>query len=206
MTFRLVIISFFLFFISCNKHFSNIKELTRYMNDEKNGFVNTKTVNGIKYSVTYLPPLYLAMKDTLHGDTVKLVDAMKDYSNSRTFLLKMQDDKSTGPDATTDINFKNIQHFDDFLERFYSLNFKMDNLVELHTLQKTYSPVLSNAINTYGLSRELTTILVFAENHRVAESDLFHSKEITLVFTDDIFDNGRLMFNFKQNQLDQLNN
>lgn len=190
-------------FTGCNQGIiDSEKSLFAWMNDEDNGLVITKYVNGIKLTAKYLPPPYLAYKEWVDADkeNLRYQDVLEGYENNRTFLLTI------GPDdrevAGGDVMFYNVLNERDYKQRVKDLNFDIGKYISLNVKNHQLAPKLHTLENTYGLGNHRNIYLVFADDK--INGSLLTEEKLDLKFIDGIFQTGISHFVFEKQDLDGL--
>jgi hypothetical protein len=191
---------------SCSgkKTISDPNEFMKWMNDPENGLVQTKYVSNVKINVKNLPSAYMAYLEmkNLQGQSEQKRDSLiAYYSQSKTFLLTISPDERVKGNSG-DIMYRDVTGFEEYKDRSHVMNFEFGDYIDLITDNEKYKPVLSNLENVYGLSSGRKIILVFAEKN--GSQDLSKSKELDLVFTDEIFNTGINHFVFAQHKLNSV--
>ena len=183
--------------LSCGKSHSPVvssaQEYAEWINQEENGFIQQKEVNGMVIQVKYVPATYLALKDfELRQNKNQTLDSLlKAYKYSTTFLFDfLPKDSQNGQD----IMYRDVKDYKEYVERSMTLNFDLESKIELKTDKGVYRPVLSSLENTYGLSKGRRVYLVFTGKEK--KDELLNAKFYDLVYTDDIYNLGILHFNF----------
>ena len=191
--------------LSCKNHVvqvHNIEDYLSWINDVENGLVKTKYVNGLKITLKYLSPDYLAYKDRNSGSeyTPEAIDSLVNYySKSITFMMNIKPDdrEKTG----TDIMYREIKNYKEYAERTLAMNFDMENYVSLKTGHQEYKPVLSAMENIYGLTTSRNILFVFAPTEEEQKDDFYQSQELDFVYEDELFDLGINHFVFSRNDI-----
>jgi hypothetical protein len=126
------------------------------------------------------------MKDAMSIDSLGVKrDTVDKYKNNYTFLLKIEEVDPGVPQPSNDINFREITKLEEYADRFKTMNFNADEMVSLNSGDEEVKPILYNAINTYGLSKNVSIIYVFPGNYHNYKED-----ELSFVFDDNIFNRG----------------
>jgi len=200
------LIALILVFSSCWSEPNQIDKMHSYLawiNDEANGLVKTRYINGIKLSLKYLSPEYLVYKDfpdiTSTSSLKKNDSLIKAFANSLSFML------SIGPDERdedgVDITHRKISNYKEYAERIHTLNFDMENYFLLKTEDNEFMPVLSSMENTYELTKGRNIILVFAPHTEDQTTDFYSSGELDIVYHDELFDTGTSHFVFDRAEI-----
>lgn len=181
--------------IGCKKHFATVQEYAHYINDEANGLTNSKVINGLKYSVSFLPAPYLIMKDSIQANAGDSKFNSNNYNGNYTFLLSIKEDSTSMAQPSSDINYRELQNPEEYAERFANLNFAADEMATLLVGDKEAKPLLYHTVNTYGLSRKIEILYVFPS---IPSGDI---EDITFVFDDGIFYRGKILFTYSNTTL-----
>lgn len=203
----LVAVLFVLFFSSCSC-FQQEKELSDYLtwlNNESNGLVKKKYINGLIFTAKYLPPDYLVYQelkdDTLYTDSHK--DSLLDmYAHNMTFLLTVQPDERDKESDIADVMYLGVKNMNDYQERVMLLNFEIKEYLHLEAKNASYSPVLTNLENTYSLGSGRNITCVFSplkDKNEFSKTDT-----LDLVWDDEIFESGRNHFVFVNQDFSSL--
>ncbi len=194
----------FLLFSCGKKEIKEPLEYTKWLADPENNLVQTRYINGIKISVKYLPPEYLAYIECKDKENVnKLVkdSLVRYYEESKTFVLNIGPDERKGQ-PSGDIMMSNISHYQDYKGRNFTMNFEMQDYISLEIPGASYAPVLCNLENVYGLDKSRNIFVVFADKEKKGKLNV--SKELDFVFDDEIFGTGRSHFVFNKKDLNDI--
>jgi hypothetical protein len=155
--YALILAFAFVFLISCHTNtFSSEKELIDYMQDEANGYKQSKTVNGIDFTLVYRPTDLLVHQELGDSSSKDKIEALRNkYNNYLYFNLSMsknnQELLSTAP--------KNQNEFGAMVNQ---LAFGMREKVHLFTQSKD-TIEMSDFIypRMYGMSKSTTIMFVY---------------------------------------------
>lgn len=177
----------------------------RWISDPSHGLVQTRYIHGVKLTLKYLPPEYLAYSDLKRNSLQPakgIGDSLRDYySKSVSFMLTLGPDdrkKSEGP-VNNDIMFLDVTRFEEYKDRSFQMNFDMADYVSLKCGAKEVKPVLTNMENVYGLSPERNIHLVFPADRSARE-------DLEVVFNDELFNTGINHFVITRKQLNSIPN
>jgi len=196
----------FVFLLSCDNSgkINNIEEYLVWLNDQNNGLVKTKYVNGLELTIKYLPAEYLAFQDLKNemSFTENNKDSLvKFYEKSMTFLM------SIGPDERKqqggDIMFQGVRNYKEYSKRVYTMNFDMEQFITLKTDKREFCPVLSNLENVYGLAAKRNIIFVFVPSKNNPK-DLLGTEKYDFVYEDELFGLGTNHFVFYKRDINNL--
>ena len=173
---------------------NSVSEFAAYTHDPSNGLIRMRNVKGIEFAVQYLPTGTLVERQLRH---------VKDFDKSLTDRFKQQYEKSLGFEfsfgadgvlAEGDATYLGIHDYSEYAARVKTINFELDQLIELQVGSKRFVPKLALAENTYSLSKTRKVLVMFSDHEL---NDVFtHANECTFVFDDRIFNNGILKFRF----------
>lgn len=155
---------------SCNKNFDTQEEMMDYIKDERNGYSQTKTINGITVNITYKPTELMVYQESVN----------KNYSKAKKNLLKMKYDKCIYFIVSYSKNDKEIlSTISNSREQFNSvqntLSFQMDEKMSLVNNKSDTIPLIGfNFPRTYGMARSTNLLFVFERNSTVKESSKFY--------------------------------
>jgi hypothetical protein len=185
----------------CKEKIDSPSGLMKWIDDPGHGYTIRKTIGGVDLKVKYMPKELLALNEMEYPDIDKraMDSLVQVFGDSRTFLF------TVGPNETggkVDIMLAGIASQEEFNARAMEVNFGMDKYLSLQTGKNTYRPILVNLENVYGLSNHRNFYVVFAPHNDV--DDLFSSEELTITFSDQIFNTGINQFTFKKEDIDFL--
>lgn len=183
---------------NCQHDLKDMKSVYGWINDPDHGMVKTKTVEGIKITVKYLPAEFLALKEARegHADRQTYDSLLKVYTASHTFLLSIA---STEKGGEQDPMYQDLENYSEYKERALTMNFDMNEYVSIKTSTQEFRPVLTSMENTYSLKGQRNIYMVFTDE--TAETELMKDDELDFVFNDEIFQTGVNHFIFNQNDL-----
>ncbi|MDB5274749.1 MAG: hypothetical protein JWO58_3116 [Chitinophagaceae bacterium] len=198
---RLVFLIFFAVYLTACSLYKGEKDPASYytwLNDPDNGLVQEKRINGLVFSVKYMPPEFLAYQDLKNSGnyTQKQKDSViASYSSTMTFLLSVNPDEKDSSNSIRDVMYLGVENMEDYQQRSMMMNFEMNQYLELKTSDSSiYSPVLVNMENTYSLSKGRSFTCVFSPLKN--NEEFKNSKQFDFVWDDEIFDSGRNHFVF----------
>jgi hypothetical protein len=171
---------------SCKKSFDTKEDFLEYIEDEDNGYSETKFINGIKINLTYKPTQLMVLQENSKGSD-KINDSLKTkYENSIYFILSYSKDNKEILSTINDSRerFNNVQN---------ELTFKMHENVSLTTESRDTIPLVDyNFPRTYGMSRSTNLLFVFKRDKLIDSGSnvFFNLKDIGMNI-------GDLKFKFK---------
>ncbi|HET6243903.1 MAG: hypothetical protein H0V01_04455 [Bacteroidetes bacterium] len=172
------------------------------MNNLENGLIKSKSINGIKVTAKYLPPEFLVYKDLKTHDEFNtfLKDSLMEwYKFNHTFLLNIALDEENKNDM--DVMRYGVKNYEEYKEKFISMNFDLTDFISLKIKDKKLSPVLINLENVYGLSKDRNVHLVFTTDEKTNYTDF---EELDLVYNDEIFETGINHFVFQKKDIESI--
>lgn len=191
-------------FLGCSRMtIESDHEMLRWINNEENGFTQSKYANGLKLTVKYLPMEYLVLKELKSSKTYsrKTVDSLIGrYKNSKAFVFTISPDERE--ESGSDVMYKNVQSLSEFKQRVWDMNFNINQFVKLKSDKSEFEPVLSTMENIYGLGKQRSVYFVFSDNEK--SKGLHEATDLDFVYTDEIYNTGISHFIFKKDDLDKL--
>lgn len=194
---------FLLGLAGCQTKIHTEKELYAWLNAPKNGFVRSKTVNGLRLTVKYLPPEYQVLQEVKNMQSANkpLLDSLLAmYAKNHAFLLTIAPDKDNGGNG--DIMYREVYNYSEYKARVLDMNFEMGKYITLKAGGRTFSPVLSTLENTYSLTEKRNIYLVFAGEK--SQKELLNAPRLDLIFADELFHTGINHFVFKKENIQNL--
>jgi hypothetical protein len=177
-------------------HVDSLSSYLKWLNDEANGLVKIKYVNGMEMKVKYLPAEYLANNEFRHSGEYS--QALKDsilntYKNSVCFMLTLAPDEreKKGENVMT----RSVKNYKEYAERVNDMNFKIEEFVKLKVGTKEYRPVLSSLENVYELNTGRNIMLVFVPDG-LDKSTLLKADKFDFEYADELFELGTNHFVF----------
>ncbi len=193
---------------ACKPHIRTEAEFYHWINDPKNGLVQSKKANDLSITVKCLPAAFLAYKEwrNIPGAGEKEMDSLLNYyQHSRTFLMTIkpsvaQLDAATG--ASGDVIYQGIGTYQQYQQRVMQLNFNLGDFLGLHAGKQVFKPTLSAMENTYGVIEQRNFYLVFSDTDE--KTNLLAENELDLTFQDEIFNTGISHFIFQKKKIEFL--
>lgn len=178
------------------------EEYSHWIAKPEHGLVQEKRVNGYILKVKYLPWQYMVRKEMLLSGARSNFDSIASfYKSNYNFLLSITPDINGASDSRN-IMFDDIEKFEDYKQRVFDVNFKMEDFVRLKLSNGVVlSPSIYNTENTYGLNKDLNFNLVFSPN---TKNENMKIEDIDLILEDYIFSTGINHFIIKTEDLDNL--
>ncbi|NGX85386.1 hypothetical protein [Aequorivita sp. KMM 9714] len=181
----------FLMFLSCNqKHFDSKEALLDYLQNEDNGYIQKKTVNGVDFSLMF-KPTDLIVSQILQSKSVNNVDSLRnEYSKYLYFNLSMS------------INNQEILNIIPLTKNEYGsmanqLAFGMDEKVYLYTNNNDTIQMAEYIYpRMYGMGGSTSMLFVFPKNDWIKES-----KFLNFTIEDLKMQTGEIKFKINKNIL-----
>lgn len=183
---------------SCEHRPSSLKEYAAYIADPKNGLSKEKKVLDVKISVKFLPPSYLAFREAGAGREFLKDSLFSLYKDGMAFLITISPIVNT---RGNDIMYRGIHDFQEFKQRAYLMNFKINEYISMQGVDSKFFPLLHNMENTYSLENNRKIYVVFSKAD-ISEI-LKKEKTIDLVFDDVIFETGINHFQFEKENIEK---
>lgn len=156
-----------LLLISCqNKTFDTVEEITTYINEEDHQYRYSKTINGVKYELTYRPTDLLVNQEVGNKKNKKEIELLrKKYSKYMYFNLSMSlNDRELLSNVAGD-----KQKFGQMVN---DLAFGMDQKVHLFTKEKdTLSMADFVYPRMYGMSKSTVIMIVYPRDKKYLNNE-----------------------------------
>lgn len=179
-----IIILSFLVAVSCKQStFDTEKALWTYLKDENNGYLQTKRVQGVDFSILYKPTDLLVQQELKGEAPSSKIDSLREkYGKHLYFSLSMSRNNQELLNSAA-----GNRH--EFGKMVHTLAFGMENKIHLYTEKKdTIAMVDYNYPRMYGMSRKTSILLVYPKE---AVKD---AKEVNLTIEDLGFGTGEVRF------------
>ena len=187
-----VLLLLLLLLISCqNKTFDTVEEITTYINEEDNQYRYSKTINGVKYELTYRPTDLLVNQELEDKKNKKQIELLrKKYANYMYFNLSMSlNDRELLSNVVRD-----KQKFGQMVN---DLAFGMEEKVNLFTPKKdTLSMADFIYPRMYGMTNNTTIMIVYPRDKKYLEDDY-----LNFTIQDLGFDTGEVKFKINTNTI-----
>lgn len=152
--------------ISCGrKTFDSGEEMTEYLKNPVNGYLQQKTVKGVYYALMYKPTDLLVLQELKANSKEDVSQLRKQYGKYMYFTLSM----SKNGQELLNSRAGNRAEFGAMVNR---LAFGMKDKVHLYTPKKDTLPLLDYIYpRTYGMSPYTTMMFVFPREKKYLEKD-----------------------------------
>lgn len=204
----IVIVSIFSSFLLVswkNNQVSTVEQYNEWLNNEKHNCLLTKRIGGVRLSVKYQPPLYIALKEVANntmpsqGNTKTLNNLLSQQEKVMTFMMTLGPDKDLPEQRRASaLMSEGSGGYAQFNERVMSANFFMDQYISLYVDGVEHKAALCVLENLYELAEERTFMIVFAPSDKKALTD---GKEFMFEYNDPYFNIGKVQFNFSSSDL-----
>lgn len=186
-----MLIFIFYFLFNCqSSSIHSLEEYVAYINKPSNGLVQIKIANGLKITVKYLPPVYLAYleiaKQNSNDSSLALDSLVSVYSGSQTFQVTIESDEVEVPLAT--LLHRKVRSQADLTDNITTLNYEMDQFVQLNGRRPGLSILESGLTNDSKLSllfvfeKELGSLLMEKIQNLVIENVFFLDAPVLFTF------------------------
>lgn len=194
-TIRVLILFISLLFCNCSKNsFDTKEELVSYLQDDTNGYIQSKHINGYDFTVMYRPTDLLVNQEL---SSLKVANDTKNkikrkYDPYLYFSIKMSRDKkellSTTPNNRTEFGILVNQLAFEMKEKVYMITSKKDTI---ETIDFIYPRL-------YGMTYNTEMLFVFAKDEEKLKQEFLDIK-----IQDFGLHTGEVSFKFKT---DKINN
>lgn len=146
----------------------------------------------LSYELNYLPSAYFIQKNNARSDSLQA----HAYEAQSVFLFKIRAAK-----YHDELLKYQIQSVNEYYHRIEYFSFKFNNDVQL-VLNKndTFNCTNHHFERNYGLAPEIKILL----NFQLPEEQLFQAKSVQLIYTDRVFGNGKVKFQFEPNHFKRI--
>ncbi|MFL5763623.1 MAG: hypothetical protein ACJ77K_06745 [Bacteroidia bacterium] len=185
-------------FSSCKQSITSTADFNKYVNNPENGCQISRSINGVKMTVTYLPPQYVTLKEMeesgLHGKNV--YDSLLHNNKASSYFLMTL---APVDDNSGDIMYKGLKNYKEYAERAMTLNFDLEQQIVLQTDHGELSPVLSSLENTYGLTKDRKVDIVFSSS----EGDIINASHFDFTYSDETYGIGTVHFEYDKKNINE---
>jgi len=180
---HLTIIIILLTITSCTKTFNSEKELLDYIQDESNGYIHHKTVNGVDFTLLYKPTDLLVKQELGDdmGNKNKIMELRNKYSKYLYFNLSM----SVNNKELLSVAPKNRNEFGTMVNQ---LAFGMKDKVHLYNAKKDTIELLDYVYpRMYGMSHATSMLFVYPRDEKkLKEKELNFTVEDLGLYTGEV--------------------
>jgi hypothetical protein len=165
--------------------------------DPDAGLVQSRQIGGMRLTVKYLPPEYLAYQELRSGGdhTEGTRDSLlRIYRGSMSFLLTIAADGDGEHRSSQDVMMHGVANYQEFAERSLAMNFDMARYVTLNIDGRKIRPVLATMDSDYGMSSARNIVLVFSDG--IDGKAIERASNLDFIFSDEIFETGISHFPF----------
>lgn len=159
----LLVLIIFAFF-SCNTRevFSSEEDFYKYLGDANNGYVQSKIVKGIKFTLSYRPTDALVKQEARSKISISKLDSLRHkYNRFLYFNLSVSKNNEELLSAVP----KDINEFGQLAKK---LSFSMNDYVNLYTQSKDTLSLIDYAYpRMFGATQETTMLLVFNKANKI---------------------------------------
>lgn len=193
MAYKLYILVLAFLLTACGKERLQYSEYLKWVGDKRHGLVQEREANNMRLRVTYIPQALVQYRE-YHGDSLtshQMDSLLNIQSQGNAFTLSF-----TPLVKGADPMMADIKDYASYKERFMSMNFGVENMVELHVAGERLSPSLVNTENTFGLSKELTVNVAFSGGKE--------NEDLDFVYDDQVFGTGISHFIIKNKDIKNI--
>ncbi len=173
---------FIIIFCGCHRQrFSSEEELWDYLRDEKNGYIQSKKINGVDFTLLYKPTDVLVKQEIADKASKEEIEKLREkYSNYLYFNLSM----SVNQKELLSIVPKNRNEFGAMVNQ---LAFGMNEKVHLYTQSKDTIDLTDYIYpRMYGMSRATTIMFVYPREEALQEKTLNFTIEDLGMYTGEV--------------------
>jgi len=191
-------ITLFLLLAGCGKNQLSPADMVKWTEDPGNQLVHKKTLNGIEYSLQYMPAGYLALREQGTVSEVnkkKFATRLGELEQYHHFQLRLR-----VPGVNADPLLYGINDQQEYSQRdmFYGFAFKEHiKKVNISARDKdTANCQLYQFVQHHGLAPYADIVFAFKKNEK--------EEQFQVVFDDPVFNNGFMKYTFDQEEIENL--
>lgn len=169
-------------------------EYVKYLNSSKSGLTITKFLNGIRYNLKMQPGELLAILNTSENtnNSLNYTEALKKYASQINFVFVIDDEQDN--DNRVKLSVFNKEIYGNLLG--YA---NTELIKDIHLVQG--NDTLSCALVHMEPANSIQPVLRLALAFNGVDTA---KKECTLIFNDNLFNNGPLKFHYPRDVFEQL--
>jgi hypothetical protein len=173
---------FIIIFCGCHRQrFSSEEELWDYLRDEKNGYIQSKKINGVDFTLLYKPTDVLVKQEIADKASKEEIEKLREkYSNYLYFNLSMSVNQKELLSAVP-------ANRNEFGAMVNQLAFGMKEKVHLYTQSKDTIELTDYIYpRMYGMSRATTIMFVYPREEALQEKTLNFTIEDLGMYTGEV--------------------
>lgn len=154
---------------SCNSNqFDQYDDMKNFVMDESTGYTNTKTVNGVKFTLTYNPTDLMIKREIRDDSTANNIRRLREkYRRNLYFNLSIS---KNNQELLTDV----IPRKQQYVEMVDQLLFNMKDKVHLISGEKDTIPMTDYIYpRMYGMAQSTTILIVYPRDEKLLKGNEF---------------------------------
>jgi hypothetical protein len=178
----IIFLLFIIIFCGCHRQrFSSEEELWDYLRDEKNGYIQSKKINGVDFTLLYKPTDVLVKQEIADKASKEEIEKLREkYSNYLYFNLSMSVNQKELLSAVP-------ANRNEFGAMVNQLAFGMNEKVHLYTQSKDTIELTDYIYpRMYGMSRATTIMFVYPREEALQEKTLNFTIEDLGMYTGEV--------------------
>jgi len=180
---KIILLLILIIFSGCKKTNLSKSEMTKYLNDESNGFSITKNTDIFKLNITYFPTVWRALNEKTSSDDDNNYIKSLDKSLLFVFTISPLEGKSEG-----DVFLSGVKSKQDYEERVRKANFGFaENWTLTLDSGKELNPIGLQMEQTNGLTNHRKFQILFDVSQNL---EVYDSKTWDLKLNDELFNSG----------------
>lgn len=185
-----------LILVSCSNQELSLQEYISYIENSKKMLIQKKEFGDIIYELKFLPAEYRAIKNlSINKEKIEINEYKKqlqNYSSNYYFVLSFySNSKDKSPLKTLAKNKEDLSKINQYLMA------KIQNDLYLEIDGKKIPCSLSHSEGDYGILDHHSLSVLFDKTNSKSE-------DVTFVYTDNLFQNGVIKFNYSENVFNEL--
>lgn len=198
-----LIFSILLLSIGCKKPTSlSVTDYERWIKNEENGLISSKSVNNVNMKLQHLPAPYLAYREFVKSDSTSFDSILEHYKCGLTFTFSMQADKSVSQYAN--LLYYDVRGEEDLQLRMRLLSFGAEEFLSIQYGDQTYQPALAQYEGYDPIKNEIRFQIAFVVDEYKCGSDKNAIQDLTVTFDDPFWSLGKNHFSIEKKDLIEL--
>ncbi|PKP03368.1 MAG: hypothetical protein CVU11_08515 [Bacteroidetes bacterium HGW-Bacteroidetes-6] len=203
---KIVILSLFVVILAvgCKKGSYDVADFKQWLSDEGNGMKVSRVVGDLEFIVEFIPSKWYAYNECVksNSNSQRFFDSICDAEKNN-IRFEFEITPTTESDGrSNDIMFKNVTSYQEYSDRFYSMNFDLASRISLSAGGETIFPVFALFENSYGLSPGRKSTVLFSLPKSL--TDWMKEENIVFNYDDEDFGTGPLHFVFTSKSISSI--
>ncbi|MGQ0829216.1 MAG: hypothetical protein ACT4ON_12580 [Bacteroidota bacterium] len=167
------------------------EDYIKYVLNKDSGLQNTNTIDGIKYSLQYLPSNFMVLTENQDITVDSLATKEQQYAELEYFKLTIEEEKTEKKSR-----FSFLHSPSEYNKLLQYTNTELNNKIELNTNKEVLPCVMSYVETGYKVAPKIILLLAFKKPS--------YKSEYKVSYRDGIFGNGIINFLVEEKDLEKL--